>query len=324
MKSNEKPLISIIVPVYNVEPYVKKCIDSILAQSYEKIEVLLVDDGSTDASGVICDDCAKKDGRIKVIHKKNGGVSSARNAGLEVIKGDYISFVDGDDALKADFIEKLYEDIARTGSDVSICGFRRFDESGETTYSEANFAGVISSDDAIALLLENKFYPAPWGKLFKKKIFKKIRYNEHYTYGEDLDVTARYLRDNLVISFDGENKSYLYRTRADSAMGKGVYRKNCRELFDVCDEIIKREKGGKNEKIAYSFYVEKVLGFCMDCIKYNHKDKEELEFLRERLVKYDKQQKVYYGRTKQEKIICFLFLRKQYGLIRCLSAMKAR
>ena len=324
MKSNENPLISIIVPVYNVEPYIKKCIDSIVAQSYENIEIILVDDGSTDASGAICDNCAKKDKRTKVIHKKNGGVSSARNAGLEATKGDYISFVDGDDALRSDYIDNLYEDIVRTGADISICGFRRFNESGETTCSEADFTGVVSSAEAMTLLLENKFYPAPWGKLFKKKVFEKIRYNEQYTYGEDLDVTNRYLSNNLVVSLDQDNKSYLYRTRVDSAMGKGVYRKNCRDLFAVCDDIIEKEKSGPNEKLAYEFYVGKVLGFCMDCIKYNYKDKEELDFLRKRLEKYGKRQKIYIGRTKQEKLICFLLQKKQYFLVRILSGIKTK
>lgn len=324
MKSNEKPLISIIVPVYNVGPYIEKCIDSILSQSYKSIEVILVDDGSKDESGAICDNYVKRDSRVRVIHKKNGGVSSARNAGLEVIKGDYVSFVDGDDALKPDYIEKLYEDIVRTGADISICGFRRFDESGETTCSEADFAGVVSSAEAMTLLLENKFYPAPWGKLFKKKVFKEKRYNEHYTYGEDLDVIVRCLGEKLVISLDQANRSYMYRTRADSAMGKGVYRKNCRDLFVVCDGIIEKEKSGPNEKLAYEFYVGKVLGFCMDCIKYNYKDKEELDFLRKRLEKYGKRQKIYIGRTKQEKLICFLLQKKQYFLVRILSRIKTK
>lgn len=324
MKSSEKPLISIIVPIYNVEDCVKECVDSILAQSYKNIEVILVDDGSQDKSGAICDEYAKKDKRVKVIHKKNGGVSSARNAGLETMEGEYISFVDGDDVLKVDCIKKLYEDILRTGADVSICGFTRFNEDGETTCSEEDFTGIKTSHEAMSLLLKNKFYPSPWGKLYKRGVFNGLRYDKQCTYGEDLDVIARALSEELKIYFNQENKDYLYRTRSDSAMGKGVYRKNCRDLFLVCDKIIEREKDGNNRALAYRFYVEKVLGFCMDCIKYNYKDKRELEFLRKRLEKYKKQQKIYDGRTKGEMLICLLFVYRQYGLLKILSKIKAR
>ncbi|MDO4729580.1 MAG: glycosyltransferase family 2 protein [Candidatus Saccharibacteria bacterium] len=318
MKSNEKPLISIIVPIYNVEDCVEKCVDSILAQSYKNIEIFLVDDGSGDRSGVICDKYAKKDERVVVIHKKNGGLSSARNAGIKKMNGEYVSFVDGDDALKVDCIEKLYEDIVRENADVSACGFMRFDEYGESTCSEANFAGVVSSHDAMTLLLEKKIYPSAWGKLYKKGIFGKLRYNEQCKYGEDLDAIIRILDADLKIVFSQEDKNYLYRTRANSIMGKGVYRRNCRDLFVVCDEIIKKAQNGSNQDLAYEFYVEKVLGFCMDCIKYNYKDKEELEFLRKRLVKYKKQHSIYSGRTSKEKAICSLFARRQFGLIKIL------
>ena len=100
-------LISIIVPVYNVEKYLKKCIDSILNQTYSNIEILLIDDGSTDNSGIICDNFKKRDSRIKVVHKKNSGVSSTRNYGLDLATGKYISFVDSDDFVECDFIENL-------------------------------------------------------------------------------------------------------------------------------------------------------------------------------------------------------------------------
>lgn len=123
MKETQKDLISVIVPVYNVEKYLKQCICSITSQSYDNLEIILVDDGSTDQSGKICDDCAKTDKRIKVIHKKNGGPSSARNVALDVCKGEYIAFVDSDDWVDQDYIKQLYEAIKINNCDLCISGY---------------------------------------------------------------------------------------------------------------------------------------------------------------------------------------------------------
>ncbi len=114
--------ISIIVPVYKVEKYLKKCVDSILAQTFSDFELILVDDGSPDNSGRICDDYAKKDARVRVVHKQNGGLSSARNAGIEVAKGKYLGFVDSDDYIAEDMYELLYKAIIKEEADLSICG----------------------------------------------------------------------------------------------------------------------------------------------------------------------------------------------------------
>ena len=116
------PKISVIVPVYNVEKYLRKCIESILNQTFREFELILVDDGSTDSSGKICDEYALKDSRIKVIHKENGGASSARNAGLDVAKGEYIGFVDSDDWIEMDMYGELYRLIKENNTDISVCG----------------------------------------------------------------------------------------------------------------------------------------------------------------------------------------------------------
>ena len=119
------PIISIIVPIYNVGKYLPKCIESILNQTFKNFELILVNDGSTDNSGVVCDDYEKKDTRIKIIHKSNGGVSSARNAGLYVAKGEYIGFVDPDDYIDKNMYEKLYRLCIDNNSDIAICRFNR-------------------------------------------------------------------------------------------------------------------------------------------------------------------------------------------------------
>ena len=123
--------VSVIIPVYNVENYVKKCIDSVINQTYTNIEIILVDDGSTDSCGSICKEYSLRDNRILVIHKKNGGLSEARNVGLSYAKGNYILFVDGDDYIEKNMIEKLYNTILSNDSDMALCNFFYVDENEE-------------------------------------------------------------------------------------------------------------------------------------------------------------------------------------------------
>ena len=119
----DNPLISIIIPVYNVEKYLAKCVESVINQTYKKIQIILIDDGSTDNSGKICDDFKLKDNRIEVIHKKNGGLSDARNAGLKIVKGDYIGFIDSDDYIEKDMYETLLCLLIENNADISIVSF---------------------------------------------------------------------------------------------------------------------------------------------------------------------------------------------------------
>lgn len=173
-------LLSVIVPVYNVEAYLPKCIESILTQTYGDLELLLVDDGSPDNSGAICDDYAKKDSRITVIHKENGGQGSARNHALDIAKGEYIAFVDSDDFIEPNMYETMIEALERTGSDLSLCGFIthsgvRFVNSaipeGETVFA--------SSEEILRNYFASPFVGGqPWNKLFKRKVFDEIRFPE--------------------------------------------------------------------------------------------------------------------------------------------------
>jgi len=132
------PKISIIVPVYNVELYLGKCIDSILNQTFSGFELILVNDGSLDNCGSICDSFAKLDRRVKVIHKGNGGLSSARNAGLEIACGEYIGFVDSDDYIERQMYETLYNQATETSSDIVVCDFYMIDENGKILNNEKN------------------------------------------------------------------------------------------------------------------------------------------------------------------------------------------
>lgn len=182
---SEQPLISIIVPIYNVEKYLVKCIESIINQTLSNIEIILVDDGSTDNCGIIIDGYAKKDSRIKVIYKNNGGQSSARNMGLDIARGKYIGFVDSDDWIDNDMYENLYKSIIESNADICVCGRQACLENGEVTNkncidNELIDFGKKSLKEYIVDRLFYKHTVVVWNKLYKKEIIdnNSIRFED--------------------------------------------------------------------------------------------------------------------------------------------------
>ncbi len=179
-------LVSVIVPVYNRENYLRRCIDSILAQTYTNFELLLIDDGSTDNSGKICDEYAERDNRVKVFHKENGGVSSARNVGLDNAKGEYIIFVDSDDWVAVNYVELL---LPREGEDLVCCGSREMEAGREIGRSGYN------KDEVYTIETIRNFRQCRWGKIYlgpcakgyRRTIIDKIalRFDEMISYHED-------------------------------------------------------------------------------------------------------------------------------------------
>lgn len=168
--------ISVIVPVYKVEPYLRKCLDSIVGQTYRNLEIILVDDGSPDNCGAICDEYAARDERIKVIHKKNGGVASARNAGLAVATGDYVGWVDSDDWIETDMFEHLLKGAEFHDADIVICG--RADSYPDHSHLIGwHQAGLLDKEQAIALLIEDALVRSYlWDKLWKRELFQDIKF----------------------------------------------------------------------------------------------------------------------------------------------------
>lgn len=169
-------MISVIVPVYNVEKYINRCIDSIIAQTYRDLEIILVDDSSTDKSGNICDKYAQLDNRIKVIHKKNGGVSACRNTGVEHAVGEYISFVDSDDYIEPDMMELLISTIGNC--DMATCGaYNDYVNNSVSQYSREDLSFETDNKTAFRLILEGNLVPAAlWNKLIKSNIAKQLSF----------------------------------------------------------------------------------------------------------------------------------------------------
>ena len=213
-------MISVIVPVYKVEAYLDRCVNSIVKQTYRDLEIILVDDGSPDQCGDMCDEWAKKDKRIKVVHKENGGLSDARNAGIEEATGDYLGFVDSDDWIEPDMYQDLLEAIERECTELSVTGINRIYDNG---YSRSQYTcdkpHVITGNRIIqAYLLQGTFSTSAWDKLYKKSLFDTRRFPVGRQY-EDAPVIFDILCsiNNIVVV---GKPQYNYFQRADSICGQ--------------------------------------------------------------------------------------------------------
>ena len=171
-------LVSVIVPIYNVEKYLERCISSILEQSYNNIEVILVDDGSNDGCPIICDKFERKDARVKVVHKPNGGLSSARNAGLEQMKGEYITFIDSDDWVEVNFVERMVEAISKSKVDVVQCGYCKKNDDNVVYVSTLTNEIVYGKDKILkSFFVTQNYQTMACMKLYKSEIFRKIKFH---------------------------------------------------------------------------------------------------------------------------------------------------
>ncbi|MCR5809453.1 MAG: glycosyltransferase [Clostridiales bacterium] len=181
------PRLSVIVPVYNVEAYLPACIDSILKQTIDDLEVILIDDGSPDRCGKICDTYAERDRRIKVIHQSNHGVSNARNAGLRISRGDYIGFVDPDDLVDPEMFEAMMNAAEAEGAQIAICGFAYCSEDGEPVRTEPVPKGVVSQRELILSIygMPNIYHGSMCNKIFSREALKDLSYDESVAVGED-------------------------------------------------------------------------------------------------------------------------------------------
>ncbi|MBR5496893.1 MAG: glycosyltransferase [Clostridia bacterium] len=214
-------LVTIIIPVYNVEKYLKSCVESLTKQTHKDIEIILVDDGSPDNSGILCDTLAETDSRIVVIHKENGGVSSARNAALDIMKGDFVTFVDGDDYVDEDFISCMYNAITKNNADIATCGHYRveFDGTLKSIYTLSDNAEDIICKTGIESLTD-MFYgetcsASSGSKLYKRCFFDNLRFPD-YVMGEDTYVVYHAFSEAEKIAHT--NKPLYYYVQHESSV----------------------------------------------------------------------------------------------------------
>lgn len=217
----QQELISIIIPVYNVEKYLNQCLDSVINQTYRNLEIILVDDGSTDSSGLICDEYKGKDERITVIHKKNGGLSDARNVGIEICSGRYITFIDSDDYVLEDYVGYLYELLYKYNADMSVCDKVCFKEH-EKIKDRKQIIKEESIDKETALLYMmygSWIDVSAWCKLYKKELFDNIRYTPNLLF-EDSDIIYKLIDKCNKICVSNKSE-YCYRINPNSITNSG-------------------------------------------------------------------------------------------------------
>ena len=200
-----RDLVSVIVPIYNVEQYLDRCIKTIRNQTYKNLEIILVDDGSSDSCGTMCDTYKKKDKRIQVVHKKNGGLSSARNAGLDIAKGDFIYFVDPDDWIELNTIDALLEEAHNTQADIVVCDYYLSTDTEDKKNSYPKKQFILTGKDKFKYISDTKtieYYgvvsTVQWNKLFRKEIFSKLRYDEGKMHEDEFIIAEELALANTV------------------------------------------------------------------------------------------------------------------------------
>ena len=229
-------LISVIVPVYKVQEYLNQCVNSIVNQTYQNLEIILVDDGSPDHCPAMCDEWAEKDPRILVIHKENGGLSDARNAGLDVASGEYIAFVDSDDWLDCNLYKSMLSEMKKHKAKIAACGIVRVYEDGHTEIGVQYQQQVFNTAEAMDTLTRGEgFYAVAWNKLYQKCLFDGIRYPVGKLH-EDEFITYRLIdrADTLVLC---QNVNYFYRQRSGSIMAQWSIRRldSLEAYLERCD-----------------------------------------------------------------------------------------
>ncbi|WP_455537647.1 glycosyltransferase [Terrisporobacter sp.] len=297
-------LVSIIIPVYNAEKFIAKCLDSIKNQTYKNLEIILINDGSTDNSGEICEEYCKSDDRFKVIHKKNGGVSSARNLGLSKVSGDYICFIDPDDWIEADMIEHLYELTQKYNCDMGICGY--YKEENKTILNKNSNREILtySKYDALNKILDEEgFKGFLWNKIFSKKIIgKNTRFVEDIHFCEDLLFVTQCILNSSKIVYD--NKPYYHYIIHENNVSKSKYSLKKTTSLDAIEKIIDLLDG--NEQIQINnfknYYMNMNISLLMNYIKENQSDKVIYDKLKNNLFKYN----INDMTTKSVKLACLL------------------
>lgn len=278
------PQISVIVPVYNVEQYLSRCLDSIINQTYRNFEVILVDDGSPDKCPEICDYYALQDNRIKVIHKENGGLADARNEGIRASSGEFITFIDSDDFVSFRYLEVLLDGITRHNADIIIAKFQRFE-------SKNNIKNFVIIDDWKLLSKEDVFqkytslntseampFISSCNKLYKRSLFDDIEYPKGFYY-EDA-YTSYKLLDKAKTIVVTSNQLYFYFINPESIMGQSFNNKHL-EMIDAFQQAIQYFNKEGNAEIATMLYVPLLMReiYCWWGVKTILKNKEESQRL---------------------------------------------
>ena len=312
--------LSIIIPVYNIENYLSNCIDSILCQEYKsKYEIILIDDGSTDESGKICDNYAKNYGFIQVIHKKNEGVSKARNIGLDIAKGQYIMFVDGDDELEKNVLNVMMAIISKNKADIVECDYNELYNTkkiskGANDYKEIEYN---NNNDIMRNFLNKKISIGIWNKIFSQKVIDRVRFDENINHYEDKLFIFDVLKNskNLVhINING----YNYRKRTGSA-SNDKFKYSYLEIEEVDDILVEHIKRYYNDLYIYAeknrLETYLILIKMITVAKKYNEYKEEYNNLRRKVSKIDRNVIKLLNLKRRMEVFLIKYMKRFYIMI---------
>ena len=266
----QKPSISVIVPIYNAEPYLSKCLDSIIAQVFQDFELILVNDGSTDKSLDIINKYIQKDNRLKLINKENGGVSQARQSGLNLAEGKYVIHADPDDTVSPFWLQHLYEKAIQTDADMVICGFLRIFRSESIPYYEK--PSSLDSATILQEMLEEKLWGVTWNKLIRRSCFAKykIKFHPQMSFCEDLYVTCKLLGQDIKVAHVNEllyNYDCVINTNSIVRLGKSNHSKSLMIMIDELEDLFPDKRylmGFNHQKLKAKIrflYGKDIVGF---------------------------------------------------------------
>ena len=279
----DEKLVSVIIPAYNIEDYIGRCLDSIISQTYKNLEIIVVDDGSRDHTGEILDNYAKKDRRIKVIHKENGGVSSARNKGIEAAEGDYIGFIDGDDLIESEMYKTLVDLLEEENADIAHCGYQMVFPDRIDYYHNTGKKKIQTTEEGLKDLLSGEMIePGLVNKIYKKELIKNCRLDETVKINEDLLMNYQLFKlSQKSVYYDITLYSYMIRSRSATGANSLITKREdaLRVLNQIKDDCINNNL----LSIIYKRYIYLLMAICRDDLKdrsyieYQKKQRKQLK-----------------------------------------------
>lgn len=279
----DEKLVSVIIPAYNIEDYIGRCLDSIISQTYKNLEIIVVDDGSRDHTGEILDNYAKKDRRIKVIHKENGGVSSARNKGIEVAEGDYIGFIDGDDLIEPEMYKTLVDLLEEENADIAHCGYQMVFPDRVDYYHNTGKKKIQTTEEGLKDLLSGEMIePGLVNKLYKKELIKNRRLDKTVKINEDLLMNYQLFKlSQKSVYYDITPYSYMIRSSSATGANSLITKRedSLRVLNQIKDDCINNNL----LSIIYKRYIYLLMAICRDDLKdksymkYQKKQRKQLK-----------------------------------------------
>lgn len=312
--------ISIIIPIYNTEKYLKKCLDSVINQSYRNLEIILINDGSTDNSLNICNEYKKKDNRIKVIHKQNEGVSIARNEGIKVSTGKYVIFIDPDDYVANDHVETLYRCMIDNNVDLVISNAIDVNEEGIVLNAKETNDLFMNKDECLKeLLSEYNFIHVCWGNIYKRELLENSIFNYKYRIAEDLDFLYAYIK-KIKSAYFLSKSTYFWLKREGSATNS-QYSEKWNDELKICNFII--NETCKLDNDLHKYAKAKYIRTNINQVQRFNLQKNQVKIFKDNIKIYKKEVLKYEFFNKKEKLKINLFL-KSYKLFKLAFNMKQR